>query len=66
MALRTLTQFHLQAGEQLRGDFILDVQQPEQEVLGADVAVLQAPRLLLGASQGVPGRRSERALHPVR
>ena len=37
----------LERAERLRGDSVLDQQQPEQQVLGADVVVLQRPRLRL-------------------
>ena len=40
-------------------------EQPEQDVLGADVVVLQPPGLFLGQHDGVPGAVSESLKHVI-
>jgi hypothetical protein len=42
---------HAQQAERLRGDRFLDPQQPEQDVLGADLRVFQQARLALGGGK---------------
>ena len=45
--------------EHARGEALLLAEQPEQDVLGADVVVLERPRLLLGEDDDLPGSLCE-------
>jgi hypothetical protein len=51
--------------EHPRGEALLLAQQPEQDVLGADVVVLQGPRLLLGEDDYLAGSLCESLEHSV-
>ena len=66
--LRTLSRRDAQALEHARGDALALTDEPEQQVLGADVVVVEAPRLvhrqldhLLGA-RGQPDVAGDRAV----
>ena len=49
--------------EHARGETFLLAQQPEQDVLGADVVVLQRPRLVLGENDDLPSSLCESLEH---
>ena len=51
--------------EHPRGEALLLAQQPEQDVLGADVVVLEGPRLFLGEDDHLPGPLCESLEHSV-
>ncbi len=53
----------VEALEHARGEALLLAQQPEQDVLGADVVVLERPRLLLRENDDLPGPFCESLEH---
>ena len=55
----------VEALEHPRGQALLLAQQPEQDVLGADVVVLERPRLLLRENDHLPGPFCESLEHGV-
>ena len=56
-------QVRAQLDQHLRRDALALADQAEQDVLGADVVVLQAPGLFLGQDDGVPGAVGESLKH---
>ena len=50
-----LGQLHAHIAQHARGDAVALADQPEQQVLGADVVVVEALRLFLGERQDFPG-----------
>ena len=54
-----LGQLHAQVAEDARGDAVALAHQPEQQVLGADVVVVEALRLLLRQRQHLAGPLGE-------
>ena len=54
-----LGQLHAHVAQHPRGDAVALAHQPEQQVLGADVVVVEALRLFLGQRQHLPGALGE-------
>ena len=56
-------QGHAEALERAEGDAIGLAEQPEQDVLGADVVVMKLPRFFLSEHDDVPGFAGESLEH---
>ena len=56
---------HFERVEDARRDTLLLAQEAEEQVLGADVVVLERPRLFLGEDHDLPGAFGESFEHPA-